>query len=99
MSQTYDQAIRSADVVLVEFYATWCPHCRAMAPVVDQIKEILSDSAVVLQLDVDRNQEAANAEEVEGTPTFILYKQGRQVWRHEGEIDGNVLLQKVQSVI
>ncbi len=70
-----------------------------MAPVVDQIKEILSDSAVVLQLDVDRNQEAANAEEVEGTPTFILYKQGRQVWRHEGEIDGNVLLQKVQSVI
>ncbi len=70
-----------------------------MAPIVDQVKEILSDSAVVIQLDVDRNQEAADAEKVEGTPTFILYKKGQQVWRHEGEIDGNVLLQKIQSVM
>ncbi len=70
-----------------------------MAPVVDEVKEILGDTAYVLQLDVDRNQDAANAENVEGTPTFILYKGGRQVWRHEGEIDGNVLLQKVQSVM
>ena len=30
---------------------------------------------------------------------FILYKEGRQIWRHEGEIDGNALLQKVQSVL
>lgn len=96
---TYDQAIRSKSVVLVEFYATWCPHCQAMAPVVKEVSEILGDSAAVLQLDVDKNKEAADAEEVEATPTFILYKEGRQVWRHEGEIDGNALLQKVQSVL
>lgn len=96
---TYDQAIRSKSVVLVEFYATWCPHCQAMAPVVEEVNEILGDSAAVLQLDVDKNKEAADAEEVEATPTFILYKEGRQIWRHEGEIDGNALLQKVQSVL
>lgn len=96
---TYDQAIRSKSVVLVEFYATWCPHCQAMAPVVEDVSEILGDSAAVLQLDVDKNKEAADAEEVEATPTFILYKEGRQIWRHEGEIDGNALLQKVQSVL
>lgn len=96
---TYDQAIRSKSVVLVEFYATWCPHCQAMAPVVEEVREILGDSAAVLQLDIDKNKEAADAEEVEATPTFILYKEGRQVWRHEGEIDGNALLQKVQSVL
>lgn len=96
---TYDQAIRSKSVVLVEFYATWCPHCQAMAPVVGEVSEILGDSAAVLQLDVDKNKEAADAEEVEATPTFILYKEGRQIWRHEGEIDGNALLQKVQSVL
>lgn len=96
---TYDEAIRSKSVVLVEFYATWCPHCRAMAPVMDEISEILGDSAYVLQLDVDKNQDAANAESVEATPTFILYHDGRKVWRHEGEIDGNTLLAKVQSVL
>lgn len=70
-----------------------------MAPVVEEVSEILGDSAAVLQLDVDKNKEAADAEEVEATPTFILYKEGRQIWRHEGEIDGNALLQKVQSVL
>ena len=96
---TYDQAIRSKSVVLVEFYATWFPPCQAMAPVVEEVSEILGDRAAVLQLDVDKNKEAADAEEVEATPTFILYKEGRQIWRHEGEIDGNALLQKVQSVL
>lgn len=94
---TYDESIRSKSVVLVEFYATWCPHCRAMRPVVAEVAEILGDTAYVLQLDVDKNQDAANAEDVEATPTFILYRDGRKVWRHEGEIDGNTLLLKVQS--
>lgn len=98
-TMTYDQMKSSAPAVLVEFYATWCPHCKAMAPVVEQISEILEDSVKVVQLDVDMNQEAADAEEVNGTPTFILYKDGRQVWRHSGEMPGEVLLHKITSSI
>ena len=94
---TYDEAIRSQSVVLVEFYATWCPHCQQMAPIVEEVSEILGSTAGVLQLDIDRNQEAAEAERVDATPTFILYKDGREAWRHAGEIDGNMLLEKVQS--
>lgn len=96
---TYDEAIRMSDVVLVEFYATWCPHCKRMAPIVDQVKELLDGRANVVQLDIDRNQEAADASEVSGVPTFIVYKDGREMWRHSGEIDGNDLLNKVESYI
>lgn len=96
---TYDEAIRISDVVLVEFYATWCPHCKRMAPIVDQVKELLDGRANVVQLDIDRNQEAADASEVSGVPTFIVYKDGREMWRHSGEIDGNDLLNKVESYI
>ena len=96
---TYDEAIRMSDVVLVEFYATWCPHCKRMAPIVDQVKELLDGRANVVQLDIDRNQEAAHASEVSGVPTFIVYKEGREMWRHSGEIDGNDLLNKVESYI
>lgn len=96
---TYDEAIRMSDVVLVEFYATWCPHCKRMAPIVDQVKELLDGRANVVQLDIDRNQEAADASEVSGVPTFIVYKEGREMWRHSGEIDGNDLLNKVESYI
>lgn len=93
---TYEKTISSAPVVLVEFYASWCPHCQRMMPIVAQIKELLGDVPVV-QLDIDQNDAAANAAEVESVPTFIVYKDGSEVWRHSGEIDGNDLLAKVQS--
>ncbi|MDE5555136.1 MAG: thioredoxin family protein [Muribaculaceae bacterium] len=96
---TYDQMTQSAQNVLVEFYATWCPHCRAMAPVVEQIGEMLDGQVKIVQLDVDKNSEAADAENVTGTPTFILYKDGKQVWRQSGEMPGEVLLNKITSHI
>lgn len=96
---TYENAIKESKVTLVEFYATWCPHCKKMAPIVEQVKELLEGRASVIQLDIDLNQEAADAEGVTGVPTFILYSEGREVWRHSGEIEGNDLLAKVESVI
>lgn len=96
---TYDQMTKSATNVLVEFYATWCPHCRAMAPVVEEIGEMLEGKVKIEQLDVDSNQEATDAENIDGTPTFILYKNGRKVWRESGEMPAEVLLNKIVSHI
>lgn len=86
-------------VVLVEFYATWCPHCQRMMPVVAQVEQLLAGKARVAQLDIDKNQEAASEAGVEGIPTFILYVDGKEVWRHSGEIEGEALLAKVQEYI
>ena len=96
---TYTTAINQAPVVLVEFYASWCPHCQRMMPVVEQVKELLGDSVPVIQLDIDENKDAANEAEVESIPTFLVYRDGREEWRHRGEIDGNDLLAKVQSYL
>lgn len=68
-----------------------------MMPVVEQIKELLADSVDIIQLDIDNNQEAANANKVDSVPTFIIYKNGEEQWRHSGEIEGNDLLNKIQS--
>lgn len=94
---TYNDLTTSSNVVLIEFYATWCPHCQRMMPVVEQIRELIGETAKIYQLDIDENQEAADSEEVTSTPTFILYSGGREVWRYSGEIDGNVLLQKIEN--
>lgn len=94
---TYEEAITQTPVALVEFFATWCPHCQKMMPIVAQIKELLAGQADVAQFDIDKNQELARENGVSGVPTFILYKNGQELWRHSGEIDGNDLLAKVQS--
>lgn len=95
----YRDVTTSSSVVLVEFYATWCPHCRKMMPVVEQVKELLDGSADVYQFDIDKNREAADAVGVESVPTFIIYRDGEAVWKHSGEIDGEVLLSKIESFI
>lgn len=97
MIMNYDEAIRETPVVLVEFFASWCPHCRKMMPVVAQVKELLDGDAAVIQLDIDENKELASEAKVDGIPTFIIYRDGKEQWRHSGEIDGNALLAKVQS--
>ena len=96
---TYSELISQPGTLLVEFYATWCPHCRKMMPVVEQVKELLGGRAKVYQLDIDQNDEAADEAKAESVPTFIVYKDGKEMWRHSGEIDGEILLSKVESAI
>lgn len=94
---TYNELINTDPVMLVEFFATWCPHCRAMSPVVEQTRELLDGRAPVVQLDIDKNDSEAEAASVRSVPTFIVYKNGEEVWRHTGEVDGEVLLGKVEA--
>lgn len=96
---TYDEAIKSAPTVLVEFYASWCPHCHHMMPIVEQIKELLAGSVDVYQLDIDENKELADKESVQSIPTFIVYKDGREMWRQSGEMEAEVLLANVQKYV
>lgn len=94
---TYSDVIKSDKVVLVEFYASWCPHCQRMMPVVAQVKELLDGRVPVYQFDIDRNNESAEDAGVSSIPTFIIYRDGTPVWRQSGEIDGEALLGKVES--
>ena len=94
---TYNEAVNSSKVVLVEFYATWCPHCQKMMPVVEQVKELLNGRVPVFQLDNDHNSSLADQEGVKSVPTFIVYKDGQPVWHHSGEIEADSLLGKAEA--
>lgn len=95
----YSEITSNAPVVLVEFYASWCPHCQKMMPVVGQVKSALEGRAPVFQLDIDANRDAANEAGVKSIPTFIIYKDGSEVWRQSGEMDAETLLGKVESCL
>ena len=95
----YNEIINSSEVVLVEFFASWCPHCQRMMPVVAQIKELLEGSVNVYQFDIDEYNKLAQEEGADSVPTFIIYKNGKEQWRESGEIDGQVLLSKIQSYL
>ena len=95
----YNEIINSSEVVMVEFFASWCPHCQRMMPIVAQIKELLQGKVNIYQFDIDEYAELAQENGADSVPTFIIYKNGEVQWRESGEIEGQVLLSKIESYL
>lgn len=93
----YTEIINSNPYVLVEFYASWCPHCQKMMSIVAEIKKLLADTLKVEQFDIDEYQDLASEAGAESIPTFILYHNGEECWRHSGEMPAETLLSEIQK--
>lgn len=91
---TFDELIRSEKPVLVDFYADWCAPCRAMKPVLEDLKAQNGDSLEIYKIDVDKNQVLAEQYGIRSIPTLILFKNNDPVWRKSG-MASSVELQKV----
>lgn len=72
--------IRTTGLTLIEFGTPWCPPCRTLLPILDELAEELSKEAVTfIQINCDSSPHAAAAHQVMGTPTVVLYKDGQAV--------------------
>lgn len=95
----FNDIIKSPVPTLVDFYATWCGPCRAMHPVLDQLKNDMGNQVRVLKIDVDKNPDVADKFKIRGVPTFMLFKNGEVKWRQSGGMDLNTLKSKVRSAL
>lgn len=85
--QTFQEIINSDTPVLVDFHATWCGPCKAMAPAIQAIGKEVQGKARVLKIDVDRNPAVAAKYRIQAVPTLMIFKNGNIVWRHSGGVD------------
>lgn len=83
--ENFEKEVGEARVpVLVDFWATWCGPCKMMGPVVEQIAEDMGTSAKVCKINIDEEQELAVKYQVMSIPTFIAFKDGKEVARMVG---------------
>ncbi len=93
----FGELINAPVPVLIDFYTDWNEQSVAMHPVIRDVAAALGDKAKVIKIDVDKNQELADALRIKGLPTLMIYKDGQMVWRQSGELDANTIIGLVQE--
>lgn len=82
--EKFNEIISGNHITLVDFFATWCGPCKAMHPVLEQLKKDLGDSICILKIDVDKNESLSETYRIQSVPTLMLFKEGKQLWRQSG---------------
>jgi thioredoxin 1 len=93
----FGELINTEVPVLIDFYTDWNEPSVSMHPVIRDVAAALGDKAKVIKIDVDKNQELADALRIKGLPTLMIYKEGQMIWRQSGELDANTIISLVQE--
>ncbi len=94
-SEFSELVLKSNGVVLVDFFATWCGPCKALAPILEEVSGEVKETASVYKVDIDQSQALAQEYRVMSVPTLKIFKNGEVVETIVGLQSKGVLLDKL----
>ncbi|CAI5505339.1 unnamed protein product [Closterium sp. Naga37s-1] len=91
--------IQTADVVLVDFYATWCGPCQIVAKTLEQVSAQVGDSVKIVKIDTEKYPKLASRYNIQGLPTLMLFRKGQVIDRVEGALSAQDLLMRMNYML
>lgn len=93
------EIINHKGYALVDFWATWCPPCRMMAPVLESAEKQLGSQINFAKVDVDEQQQLATEFDIMSIPTLVVFKDGKPVKRMSGYRPLDTFVEELKSAV
>jgi thioredoxin 1 len=95
----FDEIVNSGKPVMVDFWATWCGPCRAIAPIIDELSTEYEGKAVVAKCDIDANNDIALRFGIRNIPTLLFFKNGEVVDKLVGGNPKATIVAKLNTIL
>lgn len=93
-----NEVIKNNKVILVDFFATWCPPCKMLSPVIEKIASSRAEFDVA-KVNIDENNDIAGKYNIEVVPTMLVFKEGKVVDKMVGYMSENDITNTVNKYI
>ncbi len=93
----FNKIIDENDIVVVDFFATWCGPCKMLSPVIENVEKILPNIKFV-KIDIDQFNDIASEFKIQSVPTLVYFKNKEMVSKSVGYMDEDSLIEKIKSL-
>jgi len=95
--KNFNELIKSDVPVIVDWYAEWCGPCKAMVPILEQLKQELGDRVKIIKIDTDENPDLTIEYQIRSIPTIMIFKNGEGIYRETGVRSKETLINLVEK--
>jgi thioredoxin 1 len=95
----FKQTISENKLSLVDFWATWCPPCKALSPTIDQIANEVGETVNICKIDIDQAMNLAEEYGIMTVPTIIIFKNGELKEKMVGNKPKSLILDALNKYV